>query len=117
MVRYDAPSPIIPFFFVATMVGMAFLPWIRSCVSATVLGLQQMPLLYLSPLLIILGISLISTFQKWMNPAGSPARQPNAREWRASCTGDDVLGSQQSDGAGIGLFVLLVVALVLIPWR
>lgn len=101
------------------MVAMAFLPWLTTSTGAVLNALQQVNgAVFLWPLLIILGISLVSTYHKWMNPAPSSVYQYRNREWKgASSSGDYVLGSQQSDGSGVGLFMLLVFALVLIPWR
>ncbi|KAG0584142.1 hypothetical protein M758_3G187400 [Ceratodon purpureus] len=120
MAHNDAPSPTVPFVLVSAMVAMAFLPWLRSYTLAVLNALQQVNgAVFLWPLLIILGISLISTYHKWMNPNPSSVYQSRNREWKggSSTTGDYVLGNQQSDGSGVGLFILLVFALVLIPWR
>ena len=120
MVQSDAPSPMVPFCLVAAMVGMAFLPWLTSYLSAVVNALQQVNgAVFLWPLLIILGISLVSTYHQWMSPAPSSAScERRNREWRGgAATTSDYVGSQQSDGSGVGLFILLVFALVLIPWR
>lgn len=120
MAASDAPSPTVPFFVVSAMVAMAFLPWLRSYTKAVVNALQQMNgAVFLWPLMIIFSISIISTYHKWMSPAPSSVYQHRNREWKggSSTTSDYILGSQQSDGSGVGLFILLVFALVLIPWR
>lgn len=118
----DAPSPMVPLCLVGAMVGMAFLPWLMSYMAAVVNALHQVNgAVFLWPLLIILGISLVSTYHQWMSPAPSSSTsasyQRRNREWRGGAS--DYIGTQQqpSDGSGVGLFILLVFALVLIPWK
>lgn len=123
-----APSPMVPLFLVSVMIGMAVIPWISRYISAFMVALQQMNfIVLLAPLLIMLGISLISAYQEWMFPTSSSMynRGRSSRDWTGttisnptSPAGDyapDHLGD--GSGSGIGLFILLIFALVLIPWR
>jgi hypothetical protein len=117
---------MVPLFLVSVMIGMAVIPWISRYISAVMVALQQMNfIVLLAPLLIMLGISLISAYQEWMFPTSSSMynRRRSSRDWSGAAisnpsspaAGDyapDHLGD--SSGSGIGLFIL---ALVLIPWR
>lgn len=114
----NEPSPTVPLFLLSSMVGMAFLPWLKSYISAMITALQELRgAVYLWPLLIILGISLISTVCNWMNPVPAPTTvryPPRNRDWKAASNSTEHL---QSDGSGVGLFIFLAFALVMIPWR
>jgi len=98
------------------MVGMAILPWLKGYISAVITALQELRgAVFLWPLLIILGISLVSTVCNWMNPVPAPTTvryPPRNRDWKGASNTE-----HQSDGSGVGLFIFLAFALVMIPWR
>jgi hypothetical protein len=90
--------------------------------------------LYLLPLLLVLAVALIPSFQKWRNgtrgdtgarsSAMSSSSNTNSSssgflDWNyaTNSTAGNSNGHHQDDGTGIGLFIFLIFVLLLFPWR
>ncbi len=137
------PSPVVPLFFLSVASAIVVARMVMRYQGWSLFGTfmkrqNNVTTLNLLPLLLVLAVALIPSFQKWRNgtrgdtgarsSAMSSSSNANSSsssgflDWNYSTnatnsTAGNSNGHHQDDGTGIGLFIFLIFVLLLFPWR